>query len=144
MLIRSHSAMPEDEREPAPLEPLYQPVFSTKCHFFSLWEKKKEINYKDSPCPHCCCRLFRGWPCWGVSSFRCEWDVSRRDGQPVAQSQLTVTCLFLVLIWTELDKILKLISVLSKKSTVKARDGLSKARKDFRARGHCGQALWDK
>lgn len=55
-----------------------------------------------------------------ASLLSTEWEVSPRDGQPVAQSQPAVTHLILVLIWTILDKILKLVSVLSKKPTVKA------------------------
>lgn len=63
-------------------------------------------------------------------------EVSPRDGQPVAQSQPAVTHLILVPIWTKLDKILKLVSVLSKKATVKAEIEPTWAevrQKDFRA-----------
>lgn len=108
--------------------PVSAPVFSTKCCFlffvfFSLWEKKKEkkLMTRTVHVPIAGVGSSEDGPV-EVSPFHYEWDVSLRDGQPVAQSQLAVTFLFLVLIWTELDKILKLISVLSKKSTVKARD----------------------
>jgi hypothetical protein len=117
--------------EPAQLEPLCQPLFSAPnavflffvfCFFlFGKKKKEKKLMTRTVHVPIAGVGSSEDGPV-EVSPFHYEWDVSLRDGQPVAQSQLAVTFLFLVLIWTELDKILKLISVLSKKSTVKARD----------------------
>lgn len=63
---------------------------------------EEENNYKDSPCPHAVVGSLE--LCWCItSSIYPEWAVNPRDGQPVAtgQSQLAITFLFLVLVWTQ-------------------------------------------